>query len=289
MVVSQFKSFIFIINNFYFVNFQSYNSNIEWNQQSPNTSQETAYDQNYRQIEPGDQHHQVENYTTSQLHQNHTANQPSQDSYFPHQTSSLVPQSQDIVPQQSAVQNQLDVSSIDIQALGYEFTKWFNDRFNQCSYSNSYQFDSVMFFHNASAEFKLIRSNNGEERTENLVQVESNTQIGDSIVELQKTYNLYLNTNYESLKVSKNSYGNIIIGICGSLHSNSQLVGIYEQLFQLFNDPMCPSDKPVWKIQKMLLNLKFVSNYREIEASSQESQHSGMYEIEYNSSNVALR
>ncbi|KAL1454041.1 hypothetical protein WDU94_010336 [Cyamophila willieti] len=213
----------------------------------------------------------VPQYQTYSTYSNNSSLVP-QSQYIVAPQSSLVPQSQDIVTPQSS--NQVCLN-IDVNQLAFEFIKWFNDKFNSCMYTNSYPFDSnMMFFHNANAEVKIIQSSlHSGEIVDNTVQVESSEQIGAAIIELQKTFNLYLNTNYESLKVTRNSYGNIVIGICGSLHSNNQLMGVYEQLFQLFNDPQCQlSEKPVWKIQKMLLNLKFTNSYRAVECDSSQNR-----------------
>lgn len=196
----------------------------------------------------------------------------------------LVPQSQELHPgHQSPINHdtQLIASNVNVEELGTEFTKWFNIKFNSCNATSGYAFDSAMFFANATAEFRIIRNINGQETVDNSSVIESNHLIGQTFSELQRVYNLYLNMNLDALKVTRNSYGNILIGSCGSLHSASQLVGVYEQLVQLFHDPLCTlSDKPVWKVQKLLFNCKFANSYREIE-SGQPSESSGMAELEY--------
>uniref|UniRef100_A0A8D8LTU6 Uncharacterized protein C3orf38 homolog n=1 Tax=Cacopsylla melanoneura TaxID=428564 RepID=A0A8D8LTU6_9HEMI len=238
-----------------------------------------------QQQQPNVQCQQMNSYSSSQseLSQHNIYSSQTKDSssqYEPNNTS-LVPQSRDIVTPPTCNQVHLSNNSsldivcldIDIDQLSFEFIKWFNDKFNSCTYTNGYPFDSNMFFHNANAELKIMQSSSRGETVDNSVQVESGEQIGAALVELQKTYNLYFNPNYESLKVTRNSYGNIVIGVCGSLHSNNQLMGVYEQLFQLFNDPHCQlNEKPVWKIQKMLLNLKFTNSYQAVEYESSQNR-----------------
>ncbi|KAI5722232.1 hypothetical protein M8J76_005706 [Diaphorina citri] len=256
------------------------NQSIEAPPRTPNDRTPSTIQDVYNQSQPtySQQMQPLYNQQSQGTYNQHASQQPALQSYNSQASewqNSIVPQSQEIGPPPG---NCLDIlSNINIQELGYEFTKWFHEKFNACTRENGFHFDSNMFFTNASAQFKIIHSTSGGD--ENSVQLESSEQISASIVQLQRTYEIFLLPNTESLRVEKNTYGNVILGVRGSLHSQSQVRGVYDLLIQLFHDPLCQlSDKPVWRVQKALLQLKF-ADQSAVECSSQ--QECSNRQVEY--------
>lgn len=83
-------------------------------------------------------------------------------------------------------------------------------------------------------------------------------KIAELLFRVKTEHNLHFNPNLaaDSVKYQTDPHGLVIILLCGTLHKNNVLVGIFEQTFALARDPFSENN---WKIKNSELNLKDTS------------------------------
>lgn len=83
---------------------------------------------------------------------------------------------------------------------------------------------------------------------------DSPEKISELLFKVKTEHNLHFNPNLAGgVKVQIDPHGLVILLICGTLHKNSILVGVFEQTFSLARDPFSENN---WKIKKSELHLK---------------------------------
>lgn len=88
--------------------------------------------------------------------------------------------------------------------------------------------------------------------------IEDNSKrISELLYKVKTENNLHFNPNLSGgVKAQIDPHGLVIILICGTLHKNNVLVGVFEQTFSLARDPFSENN---WKIKKSEFNLKDAS------------------------------
>lgn len=132
-----------------------------------------------------------------------------------------------------------------VELLAFKFGEWFYSMMNNHSYVESKHFWP-------DAKFKL---NMVSHKTVTAEYIEDTPErISEMLFKIKTEYNLHFNPNFSGgINAHIDPHGLVIMLVCGTLHKNSVLVGIFEQTFSLARDPFSENN---WKIKKSELNLK---------------------------------
>lgn len=150
-------------------------------------------------------------------------------------------------PSKSVVKIMSDQFSID-------FSEWFYTMLNrlqpECSQQRGDTLRPEIFFSNCKVDMYLVEGDRTEHQS-----AEGNLLCNTLIRKLLTNLKLLFTPNLDGgLQAKKSSHGMIQLFCCGTLHSQSSFLGIFEQEFGLV---MCPVGK-VWKISYTKINLKKV-------------------------------
>lgn len=134
----------------------------------------------------------------------------------------------------------------DLNLLGQKFTEWFYNMIN-----TSPVIDSEHFWSDSSLILNLISD------TQTITEAVSNDcEKTANLLSVTKTsHNLFFNPNLsdEGITTIMNKYGLVLVTVCGTLHTDKECVGIFEQVFGLARDPFSENN---WKIKSTQLNLR---------------------------------
>lgn len=142
--------------------------------------------------------------------------------------------------------------SIDL--LGEKFTEWFYNMVNTSPIIGSEHFwsDAVLTLNLVSESQTVTEEVKGD--SEKVAALLSTTK---------NTYNLFFNPNLtkDGIRSKMDPHGLVVIMVCGTLHTNKECVGVFEQVFGLARDPFSENN---WKIKSTQVNLKSKSGVSEL-------------------------
>lgn len=145
-----------------------------------------------------------------------------------------------------------ETGSIDL--LGEKFAEWFYNMVNTSPIIGSEHFwcDAVLTLNLVSEIQTVTEEVKGD--SEKIATLLSTTK---------NTHNLFFNPNLtkEGLRTKMDPHGLVIIMVCGTLHTNTECVGVFEQVFGLARDPFSENN---WKIKNTQVNLKSKSGVNEL-------------------------
>lgn len=135
---------------------------------------------------------------------------------------------------------------VNVDLLGEKFSEWFYNMVNTSPIIGPEHFwrDAVLTLHlisEAQTVTEVIQDD-----CEKIALLLSNTKT---------THNLFFNPNLtkEGIKSRMSPHGLVIVMVCGTLHTDNQCVGVFEQVFGLARDPFSENN---WKIKNTELNLR---------------------------------
>ncbi|KAL3285369.1 hypothetical protein HHI36_019476 [Cryptolaemus montrouzieri] len=137
----------------------------------------------------------------------------------------------------------------NITALAEQFSQWFYELLNENHLSSEHFFPDV--------SLNLSTVSNGEENSNS---VEKNPEdVTNCLLNTKMQYDLFFNPNLskEGVRGQMDPHGLVMVIVCGTLHSKSVCVGVFEQMFALARDPFAENN---WKIKRTDLRLRSSSN-----------------------------
>lgn len=147
------------------------------------------------------------------------------------------------------------INSVEnVNLLGEKFVEWFYNMINTSPVIGPEHFwQDASLTLNLISEFQTVTEKVSDNREE-IVRLLATTK---------ETHNLFFNPNItqDGLKTSMDPHGLVAVMVCGTLHTNSECVGVFEQLFSLARDPFSENN---WKIKNTKLNLRSKSDVTEL-------------------------
>lgn len=133
-----------------------------------------------------------------------------------------------------------------VKELVLKFVEWFFEQMNE-----KVPLNPTHFWSDAKLKLNLISSNSIDSK-----EVDSSTgDIVELLFKVKRENNIYFlpNTLEEGTKGWMNPHGLVVVATCGTLHTENECVGAFEQMFYLARDPFSENN---WKIKKTELSLK---------------------------------
>ena len=90
-------------------------------------------------------------------------------------------------------------------------------------------------------------------------EIQNANDVSKGLMDFVLTYQVVFNPNLAMNDANSNCHGLLEVKSTGTLHRNSDVVGLYEQVFDLMKDPLVEGN---WKIKNTELKIKFTSNYQ---------------------------
>lgn len=150
-------------------------------------------------------------------------------------------------PQSNTVNKQKESSAEEnIEVLGEKFAEWFYNMIN-----TSPVIGSEHFWRDCTLTLNLL--SDVQTVTE---KVSDDCEKIAALLSTTKTaHNLFFNPNLtkEGVKTKMNPHGLVVVMVCGTLHTDKECVGVFEQVFGLARDPFSDNN---WKIKNTKLNLR---------------------------------
>lgn len=147
-----------------------------------------------------------------------------------------------------------DATTENIVQLGEKFSEWFYNMLNTSVVIGPEHFwrDANMILNLISDTQTITEEVKGD--SEKIAAVLSSTK---------NLHNLFFNPNLtkEGIKTKMNPHGLVIVEVCGTLHTNTECVGVFEQAFGLARDPFSENN---WKIKCTQVNLRSKSGVKEL-------------------------
>lgn len=168
--------------------------------------------------------------------------------YWQHQNSHTYGQWSD---QNTAEQQQIceivEDSSVhegSVEILANQFSKWFYTQMNTCGV------EPLHFFNDAKLKLSLISN----EDCDNTF-VDDPIEITNTLQSVKNEHNLYFNPNFsqEGVQGRIDPHGLVMVLVCGTLHIQETMAGVFEQVFALARDPFSDNN---WKIKHTELVLR---------------------------------
>ncbi|XP_048459105.1 uncharacterized protein C3orf38-like [Rhincodon typus] len=156
------------------------------------------------------------------------------------------------------------VGDFDCQIIGEEFCRWFFILLNSQNPSFGRQpeeWGPQHFWDDAMLHFAYSVQ---EDKTE---QYQSSTMVSQRLLSLVKDEELLFNPNISKngMRCVTSPHGIVALAVAGTIHKNTQCVGIFEQLFGLIRTPIGGNN---WKIKYVNLKVKALNGQLEIEQPS---------------------
>lgn len=142
----------------------------------------------------------------------------------------------------------------NLNVLGERFAEWFYNMLNTTPVIGSEH-----FWQDCTLTLNLI----SEMQTITETVSDDCEKIANVISTTKTTHNLFFNPNLsrEGTKTKMDPHGLVIVMVCGTLHTDSKCVGVFEQIFGLARDPFSENN---WKIKNTHLNLRSKSDVNEL-------------------------
>lgn len=142
----------------------------------------------------------------------------------------------------------------NVEALGEKFAEWFYNMIN-----TSPVIGSEHFWNDCSLTLNLLSE------TQTITEQVSDDceKIAALLSNTKTTHNLFFNPNLtkEGVRTKMDPHGLVVVMVCGTLHTDRECVGVFEQVFGLARDPFSENN---WKIKNTLLNLRSKSGVSEV-------------------------
>lgn len=141
----------------------------------------------------------------------------------------------------------------NINLLGEKFAEWFYNMLNTTPIVGSEH-----FWHDATLTLNLI----SETQTVSEKVSDDCEKIASLLSTTKTTHNLFFNPNLtkDGVRTKMNPHGLVLLMVCGTLHTDRECVGVFEQMFSLARDPFSENN---WKIKRTELNLRSKSGVNE--------------------------
>ncbi|KAK9877233.1 hypothetical protein WA026_016979 [Henosepilachna vigintioctopunctata] len=132
-----------------------------------------------------------------------------------------------------------------VNVLAREFSQWFYKLLNDNHLTSDH------FFPDVSLNLTLLSS---EQANTNNISNDAEA-VTNCLLTTKLQNDLFFNPNIseEGLKAQMDPHGLVMVIVCGTLHSKSVCVGVFEQMFALARDPFAENN---WKIKRSDLRLK---------------------------------
>lgn len=136
-----------------------------------------------------------------------------------------------------------------IEKLAEHFAQWFYTQMN------TEVVEDVHFF--SDAKFKLSMISNND--CDNTLVENDPQEISNALQKVKVQNNLFFNPNFtnEGVQGRMDPHGLVMVLVCGTLHVQETIVGVFEQTFALARDPFSDNN---WKIKSTELILRSKSN-----------------------------
>ena len=135
------------------------------------------------------------------------------------------------------------------------FISWFFDMINSLRSSNVNSSWGPNHFWDDAKLFLQVEQPDGVVKDEVQTANDVSRRLMAFVLTYQVVFNPNLTMNDAHSKI--NCHGLLEVISTGTLHRNSDVVGLYEQVFDLIKDPLAEGN---WKIKNTKLKIKFTSN-----------------------------
>lgn len=137
-------------------------------------------------------------------------------------------------------------NTASVELMGEKFCEWFYSMLN-----TSPIVGSEHFWSDAKLKLNLI----SEKQTITEEVRDDPEKIVLLLSGTKESHNLFFNPNLtkDGMKARMDPHGLVLLMVCGTLHTDSVCVGVFEQTFGLARDPFCENN---WKIKCSELNLR---------------------------------
>ncbi|GCB64478.1 hypothetical protein scyTo_0009814, partial [Scyliorhinus torazame] len=157
----------------------------------------------------------------------------------------------------------------DCQMIGEKFCQWFFILLNSQNPSFGRQpeeWGPQHFWEDAILHFaySVLEHTSEQQKTE---QYQSSAMVSQRLLSLVKDEQLLFNPNISKngMRSVTSKHGIVVVAVAGTVHKNTQCLGIFEQLFGLVRTPVGRSN---WKIKYVNLQMKALSGQQEISQPS---------------------
>jgi len=139
------------------------------------------------------------------------------------------------------------LSLVQCQEMANSFVRWYFQLLNRCVETDTSDWNQDHFWPNASAKISLS-SETGE--TVECMEVLNNSEdVSAMLIQVFKKHRLKCNPNMceEGVRGKLSPHGLVMVLACGTLHSENNVCGVFEQVFGLVRDPAADNN---WKIKQ---------------------------------------
>jgi len=137
------------------------------------------------------------------------------------------------------------ISSQQCQEMAINFARWYFQLLNSSVDTDQTDWGPSHFWPDSSAKVSLM-SGAGEQ--ESLEAHHSASEVCDMLVQVMRRHRLTCNPNLceEGVRGRLEAHGLVLVLVCGTLHTSSNVCGVFEQVFGLVRDPGAQNN---WKIK----------------------------------------
>jgi len=150
-----------------------------------------------------------------------------------------------IQPQPHSSVSTSSITVTQCQELAISFTKWYFHLLNTVVDSDTDDWNPTHFWPDASAKITL----SSQTENECIEVVHDAAQVSAMLPQVFRKYKLKCNPNMceEGVKGKLSPHGLVLILVCGTLHCQENVCGVFEQVFSLIRDPGAENN---WKIKQ---------------------------------------
>jgi len=132
------------------------------------------------------------------------------------------------------------------QEIAIKFARWYFQLLNSSMESDMTDWSPSHFWPDSSAKVSLLSSSGESE----CVEVQQNAvEVSAMLVQVIRKHQLKFNPNMceEGVRGKVSPYGLVMVLVCGTLHNQFTVCGVFEQVFGLIRDPSADNN---WKIKQ---------------------------------------
>jgi len=144
------------------------------------------------------------------------------------------------------------LSLAQCQEMANSFVRWYFQLLNRCVETDTVDWNHSHFWPNASAKVSL--SSETGEIIECMEVLHNSEEVSTMLLQVFKKHRLKCNPNMcdEGVRGKLSPHGLVMVLACGTLHSENDVCGVFEQVFGLVRDPSAENN---WKIKQTEVRL----------------------------------